>query len=76
MSDNIMVRTRPDLGSYDDIVAAAQRTTGLSDFGGTDHEPGLRTLAEDLASPEAGLTPLGNYFQRSEVKGALVPAPP
>ena len=67
-----MVRTRPDLGSYDDIVAAAQRTTGLSDFGGTDHEPGLRTLAEDLASPEAGLTPLGNYFQRSEVKGALV----
>lgn len=67
-----MVRTRPDLGSYDDIVAAAQRTTGLSDFGGTDHEAGLRLLAEDLASPEAGLTPLGNYFQRSEVKGALV----
>ena len=71
-SDNIMARTRPDLGSYDDISAAAQRTTGLSDFGGTDHEEGLRLLAEDLASPEAGLTPLGNYFQRSEVKGALV----
>ncbi len=67
-----MVRTRPDVGSYDDIVAAAQRSTGLSDFGGTDHEEGLRLLAEDLASPEAGLTPLGNYFQRSEVKGALV----
>ncbi|CAN5632086.1 sulfotransferase [soil metagenome] len=67
-----MARTRPDLGSYDDIVAAAQRTTGMVDFGGTDHEPGLRLLAEDLASPEAGLTPLGNYFQRSEVKGALV----
>ena len=67
-----MARTRPDLGSYDDIVAAAQRTTGMTDFGGTDHEPGLRLLAEDLASPEAGLTPLGNYFQRSEVKGALV----
>ncbi|MGA8255315.1 MAG: sulfotransferase [Nocardioides sp.] len=72
MSDNIMARTRPDLGSYEDIVAAAQRTTGMTDFGGTDHEEGLRTLAEDLASPEAGLTPLGNYFQRSEVKGALV----
>jgi len=75
MSDNIMARTRPDVGTYDDIVAAAQRTTGLSDFGwepGTDHEAGLRLLAEDLASPEAGLTPLGNYFQRSEVKGALV----
>ncbi|CAN5185799.1 sulfotransferase [soil metagenome] len=67
-----MARTRPDLGSYDDIVAAAQRTTGMTDMGGTDHEPGLRLLAEDLASPEAGLTPLGNYFQRSEVKGALV----
>ncbi len=70
-----MARTRPDVGSYDDIAAAAQRTTGLSDFGwepGTGQEDGLRLLAEDLASPEAGLTPLGNYFQRSEVKGALV----
>jgi hypothetical protein len=72
MTDNVMARTRPDVGSYDDIVAAAERTTGLSDMGGTDHEPGLRLLVEDLASPEAGLTPLGNYFQRSEVKGALV----
>jgi hypothetical protein len=72
MSDNIMVRTRPDLGSYEDIVAAAVRTTGLSDFGDGAHEEGLRVLTEDLASPEAGLTPLGNYFQRSEVKGALV----
>ena len=67
-----MARTRPDVGSYDDIVAAAQRTTAMSDMGGTDHEAGLRLLTEDLASPEAGLTPLGNYFQRSEVKGALV----
>lgn len=72
MNDNVMTRTRADVGSYDDIVAAAQRTTGLTDFGGTAHEEGLRLLAEDLASPEAGLTPLGNYFQRSEVKSALV----
>ncbi|WP_227467203.1 sulfotransferase family protein [Nocardioides lijunqiniae] len=72
MSDNIMVRERPDVGSYDDIVAAAVRTTGLSDFGGTTHEEGLRVLVEDLASAEAGLTPRGNYFQRSEVKSALV----
>ncbi|WP_134740274.1 sulfotransferase [Nocardioides sp. 503] len=72
MSDNIMVRERPDVGSYDDIVAAAVRTTGLSDFGGTAHEEGLRVLTEDLSSPEAGLTPRGNYFQRSEVKSALV----
>ena len=67
-----MTRERADVGSYDDIVAAAQRTTGLTDFGGTAHEEGLRILAEDLASPEAGLTPRGNYFQRSEVKSALV----
>jgi Sulfotransferase family len=72
MSDNIMVRERPDVGSYEDIVAAAVRTTGLSDFGGTAHEEGLRVLVEDMASPEAGLTPRGNYFQRSEVKSALV----
>lgn len=72
MSDNVMARERDDVGSYDDIVAAAVRTTGLSDMGGTGHEAGLRTLVDDLNSPEAGLTGLGNYFQRSEVKGALV----
>src|SRR4051795_1166717 len=72
MSDNIMVRERPDVGSYEDIVDAAQRTTGMSDFGGTAHEEGLRILVEDLNSPEAGLTGKGNYFQRSEVKSALV----
>lgn len=71
-SDNIMTRERPDVGSYDDIVAAAQRTTGLTDFGGDAHEEGLRVLTDDLGSAEAGLTPRGNYFQRSEVKSALV----
>ena len=44
----------------------------MSDFGGTAHEEGLRVLVDDMASPEAGLTPRGNYFQRSEVKSALV----
>ncbi|MBZ5735380.1 sulfotransferase [Nocardioides sp. TRM66260-LWL] len=72
MTDNVMTRERADLGTYEDIAAAAMRTTGLSDFGGTAHEEGLRVLVEDLASPEAGLTPRGNYFQRSEVKSALV----
>ena len=67
-----MTRERADVGSYEDIVAAAIRTTGLSDFGDGTHEEGLRVLTEDLASPEAGLTPRGNYFQRSEVKSALV----
>lgn len=65
-------RQRPDVGSYDDIAAAAVRTTGLSDFGGTAHEEGLRLLVDDLASPEAGLTPVGNYFHRAQVKSALV----
>jgi hypothetical protein len=65
-------RQRADLGSYDDIAAAAVRTTGLTDFGGSAHEEGLRLLVDDLASPEAGLTPVGNYFHRAQVKSALV----
>src|SRR4051795_3813808 len=69
---NVMARERADVGSYEDIVAAAERTTGMSDLGGTAHEEGLRILVEDLNSAEAGLTGKGNYFQRSEVKSALV----
>lgn len=70
-------RTRADVGSYDDLVAAAVRTTGLSDFGvGADgvgdHEEGLRILLDDLNSPVAGLTGKGNYLQRAQVKSALV----
>jgi hypothetical protein len=72
MTDNVMERERADVGTYEDIVAAAERTTGMTDMGGTAHEEGLRTLVEDLNSPEAGLTGKGNYFQRSEVKSALV----
>jgi len=71
-ADNVMARERADVGSYEDIVAAAERTTGMTDLGGTGHEEGLRILVEDLNSPEAGLTGKGNYFQRSEVKSALV----
>jgi len=67
-----MERERADVGTYEDIVAAAERTTGMADMGGTAHEEGLRILVEDLNSPEAGLTGRGNYFQRSEVKSALV----
>ena len=67
-----MTHPRDEIGSYDDIVAAAMRTTGLDDFGGSAHEEGLRILVDDLASPEAGLTPLGNGFHRREVKSALV----
>jgi hypothetical protein len=64
-------RTRESLGSFDDITAAAVRTTGLDDFGGTEHEEGLRLLCEDLVA-HGGLTPEGNYMQRSFVKSALV----
>ena len=67
-----MTHPREAIGSYDDIAAAAVRTTSLDDFGGTAHEEGLRLLVDDLASPEAGLTPLGNGFHRREVKSALV----
>ncbi|NYG59142.1 hypothetical protein BJ980_002065 [Nocardioides daedukensis] len=63
---------REDVGSYEDIAAAAVRTTGLSDFGGNDHEEGLRLLIEDLNAPTAGLTGEGNYIQRSMVKSAFV----
>ncbi|MBM9458534.1 sulfotransferase [Nocardioides sp. zg-536] len=68
-------RRRADVGSYEDICTAAVRTTGLSDFGGPgerEHEEGLRLLVDDLASPEAGLTEVGNYFHRAQVKSALV----
>ncbi len=64
-------RTRPDLGTFDDIAAAAVRTTGLEDFGGTEHEEGLRLLCEDMTE-NGGLTPEGNYMQRTMIKSALV----
>lgn len=65
-------RQRDDVGSFEDICEAASRTTGLTDFGGTEHEEPLRLVTEDLNSPVAGLTGIGNYFMRSEVKSALV----
>ena len=65
------MRTRETLGTFEDIRDAAVRATGLSDFGGDEHEEGLRILVEDLAGP-AGLTPLGNYLQRAQIRSALV----
>ena len=44
---------------------------GSTDFGGTEHEEGLRLLCEDLAT-NGGLTPEGNYMQRTFIKSALV----
>ncbi len=72
VASSMASRERGDVGSFDDIAAAAVRTTGLSDFGGTEHEEGLRVLVDDLNAPTAGLTGVGNYLQRSQVKSALV----
>jgi len=66
-----VTRVRHDVGSLEDITAAAVRSTGLSDFGDNDHEEGLRVLLEDCASA-SGLTGLGNYRMRTMVKGLLV----
>ena len=66
------MRERADVGSYDDVLAAATRTTSLTDLGGDEHREGFEILLEDLNSPAAGLTGVGNYFQRSQVKSALV----
>ncbi len=65
------MRERDSVGTFEDIRDAAMRTTGLSDFGGDEHEEGLRLLVDDLAGP-AALTPLGSAMQRAQVKSALV----
>ena len=62
---------RDTLGTYDEIAAAAVRSTGLDDFGGTAHEEGLRILVDDWTQ-RSGLTPLGNGWKRSDLKGLLV----
>jgi hypothetical protein len=64
-------RVRDDVGSLEDIAAAAMRSTGLTDFGDDSHEEGLGVLLEDYASA-SGLTGLGNYRMRAMVKGLLV----
>lgn len=64
-------RTRDSVGSYEEILAAAVRTTGLEDLGDEQHEEGLRVLLEDYAGA-AGLTPVGNHRLRGSVKGLLV----
>lgn len=63
-------RTREDLGSFADIAAAAARSTGLSDFGGTSHEEGFGILCDDMAA-SMDLTGVGNYMYRQMIKSAL-----
>ena len=58
-------------GTYDDIVASAMRTSGLDDFGGSEHEEGLRVLVDDYRD-HAGLTEAGCKWMRGNLKGLLV----
>jgi hypothetical protein len=65
------MRERESVGTFEDLHEAATRATGLDDFGGDEYHEGLRILLDDYAR-EAGLTGVGNYMQRSFVRGALV----
>ena len=56
---------------FDSVVESAIRTTGLSDFGGTEHEEGLRVLVSDYQE-RAGLTELGSKRVQGALKGLLV----
>jgi hypothetical protein len=62
----------PDVSwDFDGVVESAVRTTGLSDFGGSEHEEGLRVLVSDYRS-RAGLTEAGSKRVRGALKGLLV----
>ncbi|HLN75750.1 MAG TPA: sulfotransferase [Nocardioidaceae bacterium] len=65
------MRERDSVGTFEDLHEAATRATGLDDFGGDEYHEGLRILLDDYAQ-EAGLTGVGNYMQRSFVRGALI----
>ena len=65
------MRERDSVGTFEDLHEAASRATGLDDFGGDEYHEGLRILLDDYAH-EAGLTRVGNYMQRSFVRGALI----
>src|SRR5215217_4205102 len=56
---------------FEGVVESAIRTTGLSDFGGAEHEEGLRVLVDDYRS-RAGLTEVGSKRSRGALKGLLV----
>ncbi|MGZ8813632.1 MAG: sulfotransferase family protein, partial [Mycobacterium sp.] len=52
------------------IIATAQETTGLSDFGGDDWREALDVLTESLRT-EAGLTEFGEVVAQADVVGSL-----
>ena len=53
------------------LVEAAERKTGLSDFGDDKHREALEVLVTSI-NAEARLTPTGRLIQRSRLVGALV----
>lgn len=65
------MRERDSVGTFEDLHEAATRATGLEDFGDDEYHEGLRVLLDSYAH-EAGLTGVGNYMQRSFVRGALI----
>jgi len=65
------MRERDSVGTFEDLHEAATRATGLSDFGDVEYHEGVRILLDDYATV-SGLTGVGNYLQRSFVRGALV----
>jgi hypothetical protein len=62
---------RPDIGSIEDLHAAATKITGLDDFGDDGYLEGLRVLLESYEKDEK-LTPFGNKVHRAALRGALV----
>lgn len=54
----------------EELCAAAQRRTGLTDFGPAALEPALSILSRSLDA-EADLHPLGRFFMRTHLQGLL-----
>ena len=66
-----LVRQRDDVGTLDDITAAATRSTGLTDFGDSATRRASRSCSRTTPG-NAGLTGVGNHRMRGMVKGLLV----
>ena len=62
---------RPDIGSIEDLHAAATKITGLDDFGGDDYLEGMQVLLAAYEQDEQ-LTPWGNRVARAGLRDALV----
>jgi hypothetical protein len=65
-----MATGRDNVGTAEDLHAAATRITGLTDFGDDPYLDGLEVLLESYAR-EAALTPIGNRVAHAFLRGAL-----